>query len=55
VHKVNDVRQIELHSSEQLVPLASPFEVKVGIANSKRCKSPGINTILAELLQVKLP
>jgi hypothetical protein len=52
VHKVSDVRQIELHTAEQLVPVASPFEVKIGIANLKRCKSLGINKILAELLQV---
>jgi hypothetical protein len=31
VHKVSDVRQIEIHTAELLVPDPSPFEVEVAI------------------------
>jgi hypothetical protein len=32
VHRVSDVRQIEIHTAEPLVPDPSPFEVEVAIA-----------------------
>jgi hypothetical protein len=32
VHKVSDVRQIELDTAEPLVPGSSPFEVEIAIA-----------------------
>jgi hypothetical protein len=41
VHRVSDVRQIEIHTAEPLVPDPSPFEVKIAIAKLKKHKSPG--------------
>jgi hypothetical protein len=51
VHRVSDVRQIEVHIAEPLVPEHSPFKVEIAVANLKRCKSPGSEEILAELIQ----
>jgi hypothetical protein len=51
VHNVSDVRQIELHTAEQLVPGPSRLEVEIAIAKLKRFKSPGSDQILAELIQ----
>jgi hypothetical protein len=50
VHKVSDVRQIEIHKAELLVPDPSPFEVEIAIANLKRHKLPGNDQIPAELI-----
>jgi hypothetical protein len=33
VHRVSDVRQIEIHTAELLVPVPSPFEVEIVIEN----------------------
>jgi hypothetical protein len=41
VHRVSDVRQIEIHTAEPLVPDSSPFEVETATAKLKRYKSPG--------------
>jgi hypothetical protein len=35
VHRVSDVRQIEIHTAEPLVPDPSPFEVEIAIENLK--------------------
>jgi hypothetical protein len=51
VHRVNDVRQIEIHTAEPLVHDPSPFEVKIAIAKLKRYKSPGSDKISAQLIQ----
>jgi hypothetical protein len=51
VHRVNDVRQIEIHTAEPLVPDLSSFEVEIAIAKLKRFKSPGSDKIPAELFQ----
>jgi hypothetical protein len=48
---VSDGRQIEIHATEPLVPDPSPFEVEIAIVKLKRYKSPGIDQILAELMQ----
>jgi hypothetical protein len=48
---VSDVRQIGIHTAEQLVPDHSPFEVEIAIAKLKRYKSPGNEEIRAELIQ----
>jgi hypothetical protein len=45
------VRQIEIHTSEPLVPNSSSFEVEIAIAKLKRYKSPGSDQILTELVQ----
>jgi hypothetical protein len=38
---INDVRQIEIHADEPLVPDPSPFVVEIAIAKLKMYKSPG--------------
>jgi hypothetical protein len=40
VHRVSDVRQIEIHTAEPLVLDPSAFEVEIAIAKLKRYKSP---------------
>jgi hypothetical protein len=47
VHRVSDVRQIEIHTAERLVPDPSPSEVEIAIAKLKMYNSPGP----AELIQ----
>jgi hypothetical protein len=54
LHRVSYVRQIEIHSAEQLVPHPSPSGVEIAIANLKRYKSPGSDSILAELIQAEV-
>jgi hypothetical protein len=51
VHNVNDIRQIEIHVAEPLVPGPSHLKVEISIANLKKYKSPGSDQILAELIQ----
>jgi hypothetical protein len=51
VHNVSDVRQIEVHRAEPLVPGPSRLEVEIAIAKLKKYKSPGSDQILAELIQ----
>jgi hypothetical protein len=41
VHNASDVRQIEVHTAEPLVPGPSRPEVEFGIAKLKKHKSPG--------------
>jgi hypothetical protein len=50
-HNVSDVRQIEIHTAEPLVSDTSHLEVDISIANLKKCKSPGSDQILAELIE----
>jgi hypothetical protein len=42
VHNVSDVRQIEVHTAEPLVPGSSRLEVEIAIAKLKKYKSPGV-------------
>jgi hypothetical protein len=51
VHDVSDVRQIEIHTAEPLVPSRSQFEIEISIAKLKKYKSPGSDQIPAELIQ----
>jgi hypothetical protein len=51
VHNVSDVKQIEVHTAETLVPGPSRLEVEIAIAKLKKHKSPGTGEILAELIQ----
>jgi hypothetical protein len=46
VHNVSDVRQIEVHMAEPLVPGPNHLEVEIAIAKFKKCKSPGNDQIL---------
>jgi hypothetical protein len=48
-HNVSDVRQVEAHTAEPIVPDPSPFEVEIAIANLEKYKSPGSDQIPAEL------
>jgi hypothetical protein len=51
VHNDSDVRQIEVHTAEPLVPGPSRLEVEIAIAKLKKYKSPGSDQIPAELIQ----
>jgi hypothetical protein len=51
VHNVSDVRQIEVHTAEPLVPGPSRLEVEIAIAKLKKYKSPGSDQIPTELIQ----
>jgi hypothetical protein len=51
VHNVSDVRQIEVHTAEPLVPGPSHLEVEIAITKLKKYKSPGNDQIPAELIQ----
>jgi hypothetical protein len=51
VHNGSDVRQIEIHTAEPLVPGPSHLEVEIYIAKLKKCRSPGSDQIPAELYQ----
>jgi hypothetical protein len=51
VHNVSDVRQIEVHTAEPLVPSPSHLEVEIATAKFKKYKSPGSNQVSAELIQ----
>jgi hypothetical protein len=53
VHRVSDVRQIEIHTAEPLVPHPMPFEVEIAVAVLERCKSPCSDQIPAELIQAR--
>jgi hypothetical protein len=53
VHRVTDIRQLEINNAEPLVPDPSPFEVEIAIAKLKRYKAPGSDQILAELIQAR--
>jgi hypothetical protein len=53
VHRVSDVRQIEIHTAEPLVLDPRPFEVEIGIAVLKRHKFPDSDQIPAELIQAE--
>jgi len=50
VHGVNDVRQIQIHTAEPLVPEPSAFEVEMVIEMLNRYRSKGIDQIPAELI-----
>jgi hypothetical protein len=51
VHNISVVRQIEVHTTELLVPGPSHLEVEIAIAKLKVYTSPGSDQIPAELIQ----
>jgi hypothetical protein len=51
VHRASDVRQIEIHTAEPVVPDPSTFEIKIAIAKLKRYKLPSSDQIPAERIQ----
>jgi len=50
VHRVNDVKQTEIHTAESLVPEPSASEVELATEKLKTHKSPGTDHIPAELI-----
>jgi hypothetical protein len=51
VHGVHNVRQMDIHMAEPLVPEPSLVEVEIGIGKLKSYKSPGTDNILVELIK----
>jgi len=51
VHGVNYVRYTEVHTAEPLMPKARVFEFEMAIEMLKRCTSPAIGQIPAELIK----
>jgi len=51
LHGVNDVRQMEIHTTEPLVPEPSAFEIELVIEKLKSHKSPGIDQIPVDIIQ----
>jgi hypothetical protein len=51
IHGVIDVRRIEMHTAEPLVPDPSSFEDEIAIAKFRRYKSPGRDQIPVEHAQ----
>jgi hypothetical protein len=47
---VHDVRQMDIHTAEPLVPEPSLVEVEIAIGKLKSCKSPGTDQILTKLI-----
>ena len=52
---VSDVRQMDIHTAEPLVPEPSAFENESAIEKLKSHKSPGIDQIPAELINLLAP
>jgi hypothetical protein len=50
-HGVHDVRQMDIHTAEPLVPEPSLVEVEIAIGKLKCYKSPGTDLIPAELIK----
>jgi hypothetical protein len=51
VHGIHDVRQMDTHTAEPLVPEPSLVEVEITIGKLKSYKSPGTDQIPAELIK----
>jgi hypothetical protein len=51
VHGIHDVRHMNIHTAEPLVPEPSLFEVEIAIGKLKSYKSPGTDNIAAELIK----
>ena len=52
LHGVDDVRQAEIHTAEPLVPEPSASDVELAIEKLKSHKSPGIDQIPSELINL---
>ena len=51
MYRVNDVKQIEIYTSESLVYASSALEVEMALKMIKRQKSPSINQIPTEFIK----
>jgi hypothetical protein len=51
IYGVHNVRQMDIHTAEPLVPEPSLVEVEIAIGKLKHYKSPGTDQILAELIK----
>jgi hypothetical protein len=51
VHGAGGVRQTAMHTAEPFVPEPSASEFEAAIGKLKRCISPGVDQIPAELIQ----
>jgi hypothetical protein len=50
IRRVSDVRQIEIHTAEPLVPDPSPFEADIAIAELKRINCEELIQAVSEIL-----
>jgi hypothetical protein len=53
VQEISDIRQINIHIAESLVPEPSSLGVAINVAKLKKYKSPGRDQIPAELIQAR--
>jgi hypothetical protein len=51
VHGVHNVREMDVHTAEPLIPEPSLVKVEIAIGNLRSCKSPGTDQILAKLIK----
>jgi hypothetical protein len=51
MHSVSDVRQIEIHAAQPIVPDSSSFEVEIDIAKLKKHELPSSVQIPEKLIQ----
>jgi hypothetical protein len=51
INGVSDIRHMEIHTCEPLVPESSPFEVKNAIAKMKKYKLSGTDQTSAESIK----
>jgi hypothetical protein len=52
VHGIHDVRQMDIHMAEPLMPEPSLDKVEIAIGKLKRYKSPGNDQIPTKLIKV---
>jgi hypothetical protein len=53
VHGVHDVKQMDIHTAEPLVPEPSLVEVEIAVGKLKCYKSPGTDNIPAKLIKAR--
>jgi hypothetical protein len=51
VHRVTDVKLIEIHTAELLIPHSTHFEIEIAATKLKRYELPGSGQIPAEIIQ----